>query len=215
MLRARAAVTLLAVATTWDRLSRRYDRQAWLERAAIAAALDLLRPAPSERLLDVGTGTGAVLRELGRRAVRPEAATGVDASAAMLARVPPLPAGWTTATADARALPFADGAFDVACAAYVLHVLPDADRPAALGELRRVLAPGGRLITITPAVPDSGWARPLARSLDRLGARRPERLCGLRALDPRADLARAGLAVASARWSLRGYPSLCVLARRP
>src|SRR5215218_7628820 len=54
-------------AHVWDRLSRHYDRQLWLERAAVRTALDLLAPARDERMLDLATGTGLVLRELAAR----------------------------------------------------------------------------------------------------------------------------------------------------
>ncbi|HWC26627.1 MAG TPA: class I SAM-dependent methyltransferase [Solirubrobacteraceae bacterium] len=198
----------------WDRLSASYDRQLWLERAAVRAALDLLAPRSEERLLDVGTGTGAVLRQLAARDVRPREAVGVDPSAAMLAQVPALPAGWSVREGDARALPFADERFDVAVASYLLHVLAAADVPAVLAELRRVLRVDGRLVTVTPAVPSRGVARAVALALDRLARHGSERLCGLRSLDPRPALARAGFALVRARWTTRGYPSLCVLARR-
>ena len=198
----------------WDRLSRHYDRQLWLERSAVRTALELLAPAPGERMLDVATGTGEVLRQLARRRERPREAVGVDASAAMLAHVRTLPPGWSVRLADARRLPFGDAEFDVVSASYLLHVLPDADLPLVVAELRRVLRPGGRLVTVTPAIPERGVARPLACALDRLAARRPQRYGGLRALDPRVALALAGLGVTDARWNLRGYPSLCLLATR-
>jgi len=49
---------------------------------------------------------------------------------------------------DARALPWPDGTFDVAMVMGALYHLQDrADRLAALGEARRVLKPGGALVT--------------------------------------------------------------------
>lgn len=54
----------------WDRASAQYDRQLWLERSAVNRALDLLAARADERLLDVGTGTGEVLRQLARRPIR-------------------------------------------------------------------------------------------------------------------------------------------------
>ena len=197
----------------WDRLSSSYDRQLWLERRPVCAALELLAPGRQERLLDVGTGTGEVLRQLARRERRPREAVGVDPSKAMLALVPPLPDGWSVREGDARDLPFADERFDVAVVSYVLQVLADADVPATLAELWRVLRPEGRLVTVTPYVPSRGPARPLAIALDRLARRDPARFGGLRALDPRPRLEQAGFAVVRVRHSLRGYPSLCVLAR--
>lgn len=199
--------------TVWDQVSAHYDRQLWLERGAVRRALALLAPRDGERILDVGTGTGEVLRQLARHPGRLQA-TGVDQSAAMLARVPDLPAGWSVSVADARRLPYADGAFDAVTAAYLLQVLPPKDVPDVADELLRVLRPGGRLVTVTPAIPPRGLLRLLGSALDRLAKRRPSRYGGLRALDPRAALEQAGLEVATMRWSLRGYLSLCVLARR-
>jgi SAM-dependent methyltransferase len=48
---------------------------------------------------------------------------------------------------DVQALPFADGEFDVAIAAWMLYHVPDLDRGVA--ELARVLRPGGRLVVAT------------------------------------------------------------------
>ncbi len=197
----------------WDRLSRHYDRQMWLERAAVRRALELLRAQRDERLLDLGTGTGEVLRQLAGGPVRPRQVIGVDQSAAMLSHVGALPPGWSTRRCDARELPFADAHFDAAVASYVLHLLGAADLPIALAELRRVLRAGGRLVTTTPAIAPRGPARHLARGLDRLAARDRRRYGGLRALDVRPSLTAAGFEIVAARWSLRGYPTLCVLAR--
>ena len=48
---------------------------------------------------------------------------------------------------DVQELPFADGIFDCAVAAWMLYHVPDLDR--ALRELARVLRPGGRLVAVT------------------------------------------------------------------
>lgn len=197
--------------TAWDRLSHRYDRQLWLERSAVRTLVALLDPAPDHELLDAGTGTGAVLRALLERERRPRTVIGIDASAAMLSHVGALPDGWSVQLGDASGLPFADAAFDAVSASYLLHVVDDV--PAVLDEIRRVLRPGGRLVTVTPAVPPRGLARPLARALDRLADRDGDRYIGLRALDPTAALERAGFTVDASRWNVRGYPSLCVKSR--
>lgn len=61
-------------------------------------------------------------------------------------------AGWTSAaapswvTGDMLALPFPDGHFTVVTTGYGLRNVPDLDQ--ALGEIRRVLAPGGRLLSL-------------------------------------------------------------------
>lgn len=178
-------------------------------------ALDLANPAPDDRLLDLGTGTGAVLRALAALPTRPRRAVGVDSSTAMLAQVPALPEGWTLCQADACTLPFGSDAFDVAVASYVLHVLPEAALSAALPELARVISPNGSLVTVTPMVPTRGLLRPVAIASDALARLAPARLGGLRAFDPRSALEGAGFTLIRARASRRGYPSLCVLARAP
>jgi ubiquinone/menaquinone biosynthesis C-methylase UbiE len=199
--------------TVWDRVSAHYDRQLWLERGAVRIGLALLVPRDGENVLDVGTGTGEVLRQLARHPGRLHA-TGVDQSAAMLARVRDLPAGWSVGVADARRLPYADGAFDAVTAAYLLQVLPPNDVPGVVGELLRVLRPGGRLVTVTPAIPPRGPLRGAASALDQLARRHPDRYGGLHALDPRPLLQRAGFEISETQWSYRGYLSLCVLGRR-
>ncbi len=129
-------------------LAGRYDRlrpagQGWQQIAD--ASLELLG-SPS-RLLDVGCGTG-------RFAALASARLGgrvwaVDPSEAMLAQARSQPGGarvgWKRAGAER--LPFRDGWFDGVHLHLVLHVLDD--RPAALAELARVVAPGGRLVAAT------------------------------------------------------------------
>lgn len=198
----------------WDRRAASYHRQLRLERHAVRAALELLAPRPNERLLDAGTGTGEALRQLARARDRPRAVTAVDFSPRMLARLPGLPIGWTSELADLREIPRPDASFDAAIASYVLHLLPSRDLPVALSELRRVLRPGGRLVTVTPAVPPSGLARRVAAVLERAAWASPEHLGGLHALDPHAALAAAGFNARTVRWNVSGYPSLCVLSTR-
>ena len=197
----------------WDALASTYDAQLWLERKPLGVALELARPRVDDRFLDVGTGTGAVLRLLARLAPRPRQATGVDSSPAMLARVKPLPADWRLLVADVRSLPLEGESFDVAIAAYVLHVLDAPARMPALREIHRVLRPGGSLVTVTPTLPlasDSAIRRRVERHLAaQFGRRR-----GLLPLDPRALLAAAGFEMEEARRVWLGYPSLCVRSRR-
>lgn len=198
----------------WDRASRRYDRQLWLERASVRVLLELAGPAPDERVLDVGTGTGAVLRRLAAMPSPPTSVIGVDLSRAMLGHIPPLPDGWRTEQADVRALPYPGSSFDVVTAAYLLHILSDTDRVAVLAEIRRVLRPDGVLGVATPTIPAGGPLRTIARSLDGLASRAPNHFGGLRALDPRPDLSRAGFDVVESRSTARGYIATCTLARR-
>ena len=198
----------------WDRVSVRYDRQLWLESASVRCLLDLAAPTPHATVLDVATGTGAVLRILAARPSPPRQVVGVDRSQAMLERVPPLPDGWTTIRADARELPFADCTFDLVTASYLLHVLDDIDRAGVLNEAHRVLRHDGVIGVLTPAIPPRGPLRPVARALNQLAARAPEHFAGLRALDPSASLSKAGFEILRTRHTARGYIAMCTLAKR-
>jgi SAM-dependent methyltransferase len=99
-------------------------------------------------LLDVGSGTGAVLCHL---AARSREATGVDISPAMrvVARTRIREAGISNCTlrqGDMFALPFADNSFDTVLLDQVLTL---ADKPRdALKEASRVLRPAGRLLVL-------------------------------------------------------------------
>ena len=62
----------------------------------------------------------------------------------------------TFVQADALALPFRDGAFDAVTISYGLRNIADLD--AALREMRRVLAPGGRAVVLEFGKPDNALA---------------------------------------------------------
>ncbi|MGH2914004.1 MAG: class I SAM-dependent methyltransferase [Solirubrobacteraceae bacterium] len=198
--------------TSWDRAARFYDWQLPLERAALRAALNLAAIGADERLLDLATGTAAVLRLLVDRG--PREAVGIDGSARMLGAAPALPRGWRLVHAEATALPFPNGSFDVVTGAYLLHLLCPARRRAVLAEAARVLRPAGRLITVTVVTPHSGLLAPAFRGLARVSQRRSGIMSGMRVLDPRADLIDAGFVIRAVRRTTRGYPSLAVLAER-
>jgi SAM-dependent methyltransferase len=98
------------------------------------------------RVLEVGCGPG----ELAAR-IRDELAATVvalDLSPRMvdLARE----RGIDARVGDVQELPFGDGEFECAVAAWMLYHVPDVDR--ALRELARVLRPGGRLVAVTNGV---------------------------------------------------------------
>jgi len=201
-------------ADLWDRLAARYGAQEHWERAAIDAALRVAAPRADERLVDLGTGTGLLLRRLAAAGpdIRPRHAVGVDRSARMLAAVGELAPGWSLRQADARAVPLPDGWADIVTCAYVLHVLSAPQRAALLSEARRLLAPRApsRLVVVTvwsERTPARTALRLLARGLRDGGV-------GLRPLDPSADLERAGFAPAQrVRLTRHGYPSLVLLAK--
>ncbi len=199
-------------ATAWDGLARVYNWQLPLERRSVAAAVELADVLPHDRVLDVATGTGAVLMALARLRPPPAVAIGLDSSEEMMARVPSLPAGWSLERGDVISLPFPVEQFDVVIASHVLHLLNPAQLDRALSEMRRVLKPGGRAVAVTPVAPRSCLGPPYRRIMDRI-AHFSESSLGLRPMDPRPRLPRFGLKPVRARYVHRGYPSLCVLAR--
>jgi malonyl-CoA O-methyltransferase len=120
-----------------------------------SAALESLGvPLAGRRLLDAGCGTG---RRIARaRQAGASVAVGVDLTPEMLAQAHGEP---LLAAADVRALPVADGAFDVVWCRLVLgHV---ADLEAAYAELGRCCAAGGALVVTDfhPAAVDAGHRR--------------------------------------------------------
>jgi ubiquinone/menaquinone biosynthesis C-methylase UbiE len=107
--------------------------------------LTLVQPKREERALDVGCGPGLLAKAL---APLVGSFVGVDMTAAMIekARRIAADAGLQNArfeVGDATALPFPDGAFDLAVTRLALHHMAEPGR--ALGEMARVLAPRGRL----------------------------------------------------------------------
>lgn len=112
----------------------------WLDRISGAMnrlALDRLDLRAGESVLEVGFGGGALLRMMLRRGAE---VSGVDLSPEMVERA----RGFDVRLAPAERLPFEAAGFDKAVSVNSLYFWPDL--AAALGELARVLRPGGRLV---------------------------------------------------------------------
>jgi SAM-dependent methyltransferase len=178
---------------SFDRIADAYDAtRGGAERAArhaalIAPHLDLALP-----VLDVGVGTGAVAVALHAFGF---AVRGVDISLAML-RHARHRLGDVVVAADAGRLPFRDASVAQACSVWVLHLVSDID--AAVADVARCLAPGGRWVI----VPAGGMPADTTDDVARIVLPLDRELCGTAHSGPRpsparlsAAAARAGLAV--------------------
>jgi malonyl-CoA O-methyltransferase len=140
-----------AVAQAFDRASSRYDAFAALQervRNQLLERLDELGIEP-RAVLDLGAGTGHGTRALKRRhpkavVVAADIAPGMLEQARQQSR-------WLRrferVRADAYALPFADGAFDLVFSSLMIQWCDDLD--AVFAEIARVLKPGGLLLFST------------------------------------------------------------------
>jgi ubiquinone/menaquinone biosynthesis C-methylase UbiE len=131
----------------WDKSAPSYDKQiAFFEKVWFGGGREWLGERTRGRILEVGIGTGLNLPHYPADAIL----TGVDLSPAMLAiarkRAADLGRDADLREGDAEHLPFADTSFDTVVCALSLCTIPE---PAtAIGEMRRVLVPGGRLLLL-------------------------------------------------------------------
>jgi ubiquinone/menaquinone biosynthesis C-methylase UbiE len=120
---------------------------------------EALLPAAAGRVLEIGIGSGLNLPYYGPSVTSVD---GVDPSARLLAMaggaVRELDFPLSLHRGSAEALPFADASFDTIVSTWTLCSIPDP--LAALGEMRRVLRPGGRFLFVEHGLsPDTGVAR--------------------------------------------------------
>lgn len=131
-----------------------------LHRAWKRRLVTLADPRPGQRALDLCCGTGDVAFAL---AARGADVTGLDFSAPMLAvaekRAATAPSAPCFLRGDAQYIPFPDSSFDVVTISYGLRNLADLER--GLGEMLRVLKPGGRLLILDFGKPDNALWRTL------------------------------------------------------
>jgi ubiquinone/menaquinone biosynthesis C-methylase UbiE len=139
-----------------EQAQRQADFADTFERVLVPAvferyARDLIERArpfgPSDRILDLGCGTGIVARLLRERLGGAARIAGVDISAQMIAKARAIAPELDWYEGNALALPLADGSFDIVLSQQMLQFVPD--RAAAVREIKRVLAPGGRLVAST------------------------------------------------------------------
>jgi SAM-dependent methyltransferase len=125
-------------ADRWIRFVRTPGHDHAFSGLGLAAFLELLPP-PGRLTLDVGCGEGRLPRFLAERGHR---MIGVDSSPMMVRHAAGADPAGRYVIADAAALPVRDGTVDLATAYMTLHDFDD--MAGAIGEVARVLSPGGR-----------------------------------------------------------------------
>ena len=122
--------------------------------------VDMARPSRGTRALDLATGTGDIAFAVANRGAR---VVGLDLTARMIelaiakVRQDRQEAHPAFIIGDMLALPFPDASFDLVTTGYGLRNVPDLT--ASIDEIRRVLRPGGRLLSLDFNRPENGLVR--------------------------------------------------------
>ena len=134
----------------WYDLLGRVISHGWVK-ATRETLIELAAPAPGEKVLDVGCGTGTLAI-----AIKPQVGAGgvhgIDASPEMI-QVAKEKAAKDGSDIDFRvalieAIPFSEASFDLVTSTLMLHHLPDDLKAKGFLEIRRVLKPGGRFMAM-------------------------------------------------------------------
>jgi ubiquinone/menaquinone biosynthesis C-methylase UbiE len=137
--------------------ARAYDLLVWVltlgrERRFRDHLVQLARLDSGDSALDVGCGTGALALAARARVGSGGQVRGVDPSPQMVARARRKAAkarvdvGFETAAVEA--LPFPDATFDAVLSSLMLHHLTEEGRRQGIGEIARVLKPGGHFLAV-------------------------------------------------------------------
>ena len=144
------------MAYDFDKIARDYDRMnhlmtAGLDRRWRKSAVQGLHG----KVLDVACGTGDMAVELLRQGC---SVTGVDLSKEMMAIAKQKAPQAEYRLADVERLPFGDASFDAVTCAFGVRNFVHLEQ--GLHEMLRVLKPGGRMVILELATPDSPLVRP-------------------------------------------------------
>jgi demethylmenaquinone methyltransferase / 2-methoxy-6-polyprenyl-1,4-benzoquinol methylase len=141
------------VRAMFDRIASVYDLMNRVMTAGLDArwrtrAADLAEAAPESRVLDVATGTGDLAIELSRRGAD---VVGCDFSERMLEIARTKAPAIQFEQANALELPYRDDSFDAATVGFGARNFADLQR--GLGEMARVVRPGGRVVVLEITTP--------------------------------------------------------------
>lgn len=138
------------------------------DRAVLERLIELAQPQPTDRVLDVATGTAHTALAFAPQVAHVMA---TDITPEMMAQGERLRAergieNVEFRVADAHALPFENGSFDIVTCRRAAHHFVDVAK--ALREMVRVLKPGGRLVIDDRSVPEDDFADATLNRLDWL-----------------------------------------------
>lgn len=153
-------------AERFDRLAATYDQTVPFFGAVGERLVDWVGVRPGQRILDLGAGRGAVTRAVCRRLGPGADVVAGDVSTEMLAHLRAARLSHVVVKyLDATAIDEPADAFDAVFSAFVLHFL--AARAEALGEIARVLRPGGTFGMSVPGPKRAdGWWEEYAEIVD-------------------------------------------------
>jgi SAM-dependent methyltransferase len=129
----------------FDRLADRYDQVIPFFAEFAGQLLDVLDPDPGTRLLDIGSGRGAIAAAAAARGC---AVTAVDAAPRMRALLAAAHPEIDVRLMDVRRLDLPGASYDLVTGGFVIHMLTE--RLRVLAGLCRVLRPGGSVALTTP-----------------------------------------------------------------
>jgi ubiquinone/menaquinone biosynthesis C-methylase UbiE len=147
---AHAAWTIVVVMTDtapalFDRLADRYDQVIPFFAEFAGQLLDVLDPDPGTRLLDIGSGRGAIAAAAAARGC---AVTAVDAAPRMVSLLAAAHPEIDVRLMDAHRLDLPGASYDLVTGGFVIHLVTEPLR--VLAGLRRVLRPGASVALTTP-----------------------------------------------------------------
>jgi ubiquinone/menaquinone biosynthesis C-methylase UbiE len=202
---------------TFDERARDWDTPDRIERAGeVAAAIRAAVPlSPTTRLIDVGAGTGllglALLDDVGEVVLSDPSTGMIDVANEKLAA-----AGLLSVRAIVHDLLSADPLdaepFDVAVSLLVLHHIEDTR--AALGAIRDVLVPGGRIALADLDTEDGSFHTPEAEGIHHRGFDRDQLSTLARAVGF-VEVAMRTATITDRRPDGSGFPIFLLAARRP
>ena len=142
----------------YNRLAADYARHRAVNPKVLAALIDGAEIGSSSRVLEIGCGTGNYIGAI-RQATGAEC-WGIDPSVEMLATASDRHPDLIVDIGSAEEIPLATGQFDLVYSVDVIHHVDDL--PAAFGEAKRALKPGGLICTVTDSIDAIRRRRPLS-----------------------------------------------------